>query len=311
MDGILAQEMFAAFQRAPPLTGYVFIDVLGNGKSAAVFRATAPSGSSRAIKVYDPELAARYGAAVQEGRQQRELTLANHTCPNLVQIYGGGKLATNKGEATYLEMEYVEGFDLSAKIAPRAFDDAAIRKALRELCVAADYLHQRGLCHRDIKTDNIRLRPNGHLVLLDLGVLRPLGRSDLTDTPTNRYFVGTLRYAPPELLHRREDAEDTNAWRAIDVYQIGTVLYELIQGAKLFAHVPDDPYADLVIAVDEHRPSLVRSDIGEDLIRLSRNALEKEPASRLRAAPWQSLLATANAPPVVAPSSIWKASFGK
>ena len=151
MDGELARALLTAFKATTPLVGYSFHEVLGNGKSAAVFLATGPEGSQRAIKVYDPALRAKYGFAAQEQRQQRELSLANHSCPNLVQIYGGGKLQAPGGDATYLEMEYVEGHDLRSRIAPHAFDDVAIRKALRELCTATDFLHQRGLCHRDIK----------------------------------------------------------------------------------------------------------------------------------------------------------------
>ena len=114
-------------------------------------------------------------------------------------------------------------------------------------------------------------------------MLRPLAGSETTDTPTHRHFVGTLRYAPPELLLRRERSEDAEAWRAIDIYQIGTVLYELIQGARLFGHVPEDPYAEVVVAVLQERPSLVRSDVGDDVSSQTDVLLlyRREPGSRV------------------------------
>src|SRR5262249_24151501 len=163
-----------------------------------VFRATTPDGAPCALKVYEPALLARYGAEVQAERLTRELSLRGHGCRNLVQILGGGPAHVAGRDLTYLAMELVEGVDLPDRIAPGAFAAAPTRAALRDLYQAADYLVQRNYCHRDIKPENIRVRPDGEMVLLVLGVLRPIGGSDLTDTPEARYFVGTLRYAPPE-----------------------------------------------------------------------------------------------------------------
>jgi serine/threonine protein kinase len=80
-------------------------------------------------------------------------------------------------------------------------------------------LLDKGFCHRDIKPENILVRPNGDLVLLDLGVLRPLVGSELTDDERGKRFVGSRRYAPPELQHRREEGPD--AWEGITIAEVG------------------------------------------------------------------------------------------
>jgi len=122
-------------------------------------------------------------------------------------------------------------------------------------------------------------------VLLDLGVLKPIAGSDITDGEQT-----VLRWnpaiCPPELLHRREQ-DDLAGWQAVSAYQIGTILYELIQGQLLFHHVPSEPYADVITAVDYHEPQLVRSDVGDDLLDLTRRCLIKDPQQRCRLAPWR------------------------
>lgn len=185
-----------------------------------------------------------------------------------MQLFGGGSISLDGEQFVFVAMEFVEGNDLTFLIGPeRRFDDATIRRMLRQLHQAASFLLGEGLCHRDIKPANIRIRPDGDVVLLDLGVLRPIGPSDLTDDARGKRFVGTRRYTPPEMQHRTHK-DDAAAYEAITVYQIGAVLYEMIQGAKLFAHVHDQPPADLVSAVDSSKPELLRADVGADLILL-------------------------------------------
>jgi serine/threonine protein kinase len=65
------------------------------------------------------------------------------------------------------------------------------------------------------------------LVLLDLGVLRPIAGSTLTDANGIQAFVGTLQYSSPEFLLRQEE-ESLDGWRSLTFYQIGGVLHDLI-----------------------------------------------------------------------------------
>lgn len=277
--------------------------VLGFGKSAAVYKARDDKGATLALKVYDPEILQRYGHDVQKGRLERELSLKGHTCSNLVTILGGGDVSLTAGPTFFLAMEYVEGEDLRTHIKEAGrLPDADIRRFLGQLFSAADYLLERNLCHRDIKVDNIRIAKDGRLVLLDLGVLRPIAQSDLTDhadDPKQRYFLGTLRYSPPEYLVREED-DSVGGWKAVTIYQIGTVLYEMLVGAKLFSHI-EHPYPDLVRAVLHYRPPIHRSDVGQDLVKLTRRSLLKEPGDRLKAVQWEAISSTAKAQP---PSSM-------
>jgi serine/threonine protein kinase len=268
--------------------------VLGSGKTAVVFTATRADGSKHAVKLYDPDVVARFGDGSHRGRFGRELGLAGHTCQNLVTILGGAEIRLPAGDTFYLEMGLVDGCDLRSWVeeSPEFRSDVRIRKALHQLWKAADFLLSEGLCHRDIKVDNIRVTPSGDLVLLDLGVLRPFEGSALTIDGDARHFIGTLRYASPEYLHGREE-QTVEGWTALTIYQIGTVLYELIHGARLFGHIADVSFADMVVAVGSFNPPVLRSDVGLDLLQLTRYCLNKDPSVRLRLVPWQDIAAIA------------------
>ena len=86
-------------------------------------------------------------------------------------------------------------------------------------------LLERSVVHRDIKPENIVVTPSGHIVLMDLGVLKLVGTRSFTDDE-HKQFVGTLRNAPPEFLFW--DEHDTvDGWRAVNFYQIGAILHDL------------------------------------------------------------------------------------
>lgn len=283
---------------ADPTQEFEFKSLLGCGKSAAVFEAKSKSGALVALKVYDQQRLAKFGREVQAERMSRELSLAGHDCRDLVQVLASGTLLFQNQDHPYIALELVPGHDLRDLISARRFSDTEIRQHLGSLYRAASFLEKRGLCHRDIKPENCRVREDGTLVLLDLGVLRPIAASELTDDaedPRIRYFLGTLRYGPPELLFRNE-GNSPDAWRAINVYQIGAVLYELIHGTLLFSHIRE-PYSELVLTVKETTPTVMRSDIGRDLVTLVRNCLVKDPSERLRLVPWESLEVIARSSP--------------
>jgi serine/threonine protein kinase len=296
---------FLSKVQSQPPHGMTFRKLLGCGRSAAVFLADASDGQTMAVKIYDSRLLQKYGREVQAERLRRELSLCGHSCRDLVQIYDGGELVVEGEAYSFVSMEYVDGTDLRSRLNEVGrLPDGEIRKHLGSLLRASAFLESRGLCHRDTKADNCRLRPDQSLVLLDLGVMRPIEHSELTDVPNDpksRYFLGTLRYASPEFLLRREQ-DSPDGWRAVTTYQIGTVLYEMIQGTLLFPHIRE-PYAELVQAVLYSPPELLRDDVGADLVTLTRCCLANNPLERLKLAPWVALQRAADAPsPPLQPS---------
>ncbi len=208
------------------------------GKSALVFRGEA-DGRTAAVKVFDPEIVEAYGDQRQLERIERERQLAGRSHPNLIEIYDGGVATFDGGEYFHVAMQYFPGKNLAESLSTIRPED--IGAIITQVAAAAEFLETLGMCHRDIKPENIGIAEDGHAVkLFDLGVLRPLNVSSLTDTSVLP-FLGTLRYAPPEYLLREEDGTP-DGWRALTFYQLGGVLHDLIMRAPLFQEF-SHPYA--------------------------------------------------------------------
>ena len=267
--------------RGSHIGGWQIQHLICYGKSAAVFQAM-KNNRIGALKIFDLELVERYGELTQLTRIERELSLRNKTHEHLIQIYDGGKC--EETQHLYIVMQYVSGSPLSHIL--RKISRNQIHNIIENIANAAKFLEEHGIAHRDIKPDNIVFSPDtGKTILLDLGVLRPINSSSTaTDDDDSRPFIGTLQYSPPEFLLRNEE-DTTEGWRAVTFYQLGAVLYDLIECRPIFEN-NKDPYARLVNAVLHTPPSFDATDV-PDLSRLAQNCLVKDPGLRLRLVDWK------------------------
>ncbi|MFN3657131.1 MAG: serine/threonine protein kinase [Pseudolabrys sp.] len=299
MDKVKALEVEAAL-KGREVGGYLIEKYINHGKSAAVFRAS-KDGSAAAVKIFDNELIEKYGDKTQLVRIERELTLIGHTEAHLVKIFGGGFDNITKNH--FIIMEYLDGPNLKQCLTN--VPNELIPKLIEQLAAAAKFLEGRGFVHRDIKPENIILLDGcQRLILLDLGVLRPIGEPSVTDDEGIKAFVGTLQYSSPEFLLRKE--EDTiDGWRALTFYQIGGVLHDLIMRRPLFEEFIN-PYAQLVLAVQQETPVIESATAPAYLIDLAKRCLLKEPKLRTRFITWDDFGSPTNTPPVSSKDTVAK-----
>ncbi|MHA6822182.1 serine/threonine-protein kinase [Ralstonia pseudosolanacearum] len=278
MDSTQA-KMFADQLQGTTIGGWLIDGSLGNGKSAVVLSASR-DGQRGAVKVFHPELVERYGKAAQLERILRERSLIGAEHPNLVRILDGGECgSTGHLYVVMEELPYSNLHDALSQIPP-----SAIGRILSQIASAARFLEDRGLAHRDIKPENIAVSPDfQHVKLLDLGVLLPIGLSDLTDVD-QRPFIGTLRYSSPEFL-LREEADTTEGWRAVTFYQLGGVLHDMLMKRPLFADY-SEPFSQLVHAVEEVIPEIHFPDAR--LVTLANHCLVKKPDTRIKLVNWSN-----------------------
>jgi len=254
--------------------------LVNNGKSAAVFLAT-KDGNPVALKIFDDELIEKYGDATQLARIDRELELVGKRHPNMVEILGGGFDDITKNH--FIVMEYLNGPNLKECLSKVPAEN--IPELVQQLASAAKFLEGLGLVHRDIKPENIVLLDDlSRLVLLDFGVIRPIGKPGLTDDDGILTFVGTLQYSSPEFLLRNEDDTELG-WRALTFYQIGGVIHDLIMRLPLFEEFLN-PYARLVNAVQHEVPVIQNSAVPAYLTDLAGACLLKDPVLRARLVDW-------------------------
>lgn len=277
MDKVQAQILRDELQ-GKSVGGWLIDGFHGNGKSAVVLPAI--KGDQRgAIKIFHPELIERYGKAAQLERIMREKSLVGASHDNLVQIYDGGECPDTGHLYVVMEsLPYENLHDQNANIPL-----SAVPSIISQIASAARFLEDRNLAHRDIKPENIAISDDfSRAVLLDLGVLLPIGLSNLTDVD-QRLFIGTLRYSSPEFL-KREEEDTIEGWRAVTFYQIGAVIHDLLMKTVLFEE-QSEPFSKLVEAVGKTNPTIVSDNT--QLAFLAKCCLTKNPTTRLELVDWK------------------------
>jgi serine/threonine protein kinase len=276
MDKVKAIELEKEL-KGSVLSSYEVIELINNGKSAAVFKAKADNNFF-ALKIFDNDLIERFGHEIQTKRIEQEISLKNHTIDNLVKIYEGGNTTVKSQTYYYIVMELINGVNLKEYIQTITYGQDFILKVLEKLSVTTEQLlNQKQIAHRDIKPENIMVDNDGNIILMDLGVLKLIGAKSFSDEE-EKSFVGTLRYAAPEFLLRTEE-DSVSGWKAVNVYQIGAILHDLIMKRELFND--KTPYTNLVIAIKEDTPKISNPSIAFELLQLTRDMMTKDWKKRL------------------------------
>jgi serine/threonine protein kinase len=261
--------------------GWRIGSLIGHGGSAAVFSGTR-DGRGAAIKVIDPQLLDEFGREPQLRRIRLEADLADHDHPNLVKLFEAGECAETGH--LYVAMEELRYRTLSALVGTIPPD--AIGDVIEQIASAASYLDKRGICHRDIKPDNVMVSDDfAHAVLMDLGIISPFGAAvaGQVDASGER-FIGTARYCPREFV-RNQVAKTEEGHRAVTFYQLGGLLHDMIMGKRLFPHI-EGPYALLIDAIDQETPVVGSDDVRLHLQYLARDCLRKSAEERTRLVTW-------------------------
>ena len=203
------------------LEQYQILGVVGEGVSATVYKAVdIASQSVVALKVLSPHLQTDAITLERFKREVQVTRLLNH--PQIVSIYD----LIRDGNETCLVMEYLEGQNLKDHIA--AHHPLPVETAVSILRQALDVLsvcHAKNVIHRDLKPQNIIVGDGGTIRLVDFGIAKMTGASDLTQTGTS---IGSHEYMAPELF-----AANTFDPRT-DLYALGIIAFEMLAGAPPF-----------------------------------------------------------------------------
>jgi serine/threonine-protein kinase len=199
--------------------------LLGQGGMGAVYRAW---DARLSVPVALKEMVAQPGLdphALSQLRQQfrQEATiLARLQHPNLVRVTD----FFEEDDNAYLVMSFVEGDSLASRIDREgALSEEPVLTWADQLLDALSYCHASGVIHRDVKPQNVILRPDGQAVLVDFGLVKLWNPHD-PRTRTAMRGMGTPEYAPPE----QYDAQSAHTDVRSDIYSVGATLYHSLTG---------------------------------------------------------------------------------
>ncbi|KAG0171239.1 hypothetical protein DFQ30_001269 [Apophysomyces sp. BC1015] len=200
---------------------YQFIRPLGNGKFSRVMYAKHnESGKEVAIKIIDKQ-AHDYRVMSRLVREIDLMELLDHE--NIVRLYETFETC----DSLFLVMEYVPGMNLDEYLQSKGghLDEDEARSLFRQLVTAVSFCHSRWVVHRDLKTPNVMVTPEGVVKLADFGLGNRFGLQRL------RTICGSMLYYSPEIISGQKYYGPE-----VDCWCLGIALFRMTAGFEPFSH---------------------------------------------------------------------------
>ncbi|MFN4151949.1 MAG: serine/threonine protein kinase, partial [Candidatus Sericytochromatia bacterium] len=244
---------------------YKVIRKLGEGGMGTVYQVEDTlTKEVVAFKILSKQIADSPETILQFKHEFRVMNKLKH--PNTVNVFDYGIMPD---KSPYLTMEVVPGNELTDL---KNLDYKEIARILIQLCQALSFIHSRLMVHCDIKPENIRVKEDGSVKLMDFGLMNQMGLR------SNGQITGTVNYLPPEI----PTGGVINA--GSDLYSVGVVAYELVTGKLPFEGASVLEVIRAHINSDVVPPKKYKEDIPEQLEQVILKLLEKKPENRYQTA---------------------------
>lgn len=229
-----------------------------------------------ALKILPPEFAEDRERMSRFVREAKSVSALNH--PNIITIYEIGE----SDGTHFISTEFIDGQTLNDYAKANPFDYKSLLEIAIQIVSALDEAHTAGIVHRDIKPDNVMIRPNGLVKILDFGIAK-LSAPTSTDKEAATaiqlntqagMIIGTPRFMSPEQVRGKGVDHQT------DIFSFGVVLYQMLSGASPFA---GETVSDVIAAVLTKEPQVL-TDVPRELAKIIGKTLQKEKRNRYRTA---------------------------
>lgn len=250
---------------------YELLELIGTGGMADIYKAKdITEDRIVAVKILKNEFAGSEDFLRRFRNESKAIALLSH--PNIVKIYDVGF----NEQIQFIVMEYIDGISLAEYIKLQGvlkWKDAVYFTV--QILRALQHAHDRGIVHRDIKSQNVMMLPDGTIKVMDFGIAR-FNRE--TDKTLSEKAIGSVHYISPE--QARGEMTDEKS----DIYSVGVMLYEMLTGQK-----PFDGETPVAIALQHMQtppkpPREINSSIPEGLEEITLKAMQKEPSMRYQTA---------------------------
>jgi serine/threonine-protein kinase len=247
---------------------YKLIEEVGQGGMAIVYRAQDETLKRVvAIKVLHQHLAAEPESKARLEREAQAVAKLRHD--NIVEIFD---YSGHDSQSSYIVTEFIDGQTLKQFLGKRTLRHPEVAALIAvEVCGALAHAHSVGVLHRDVKPENVMVRKDGLLKLMDFGIAQIL---DLERMTVTGQLLGSPAYMAPEIVEGKQLDFRT------DVFSVGIMLYLLATGSLPFTG--KNPH-EVLRRITEGKfpdPRLVGRGVDQALSRIITRALARRPEDR-------------------------------
>ena len=235
------------------ISHYRVLRLIGAGGMGEVYLAEDMKlGRKVAIKVLSAEYTTSKDRLNRFEQEACSASALNH--PNILTIYEVG----NDDGRHFIATEYIDGLTLRQKLAEGPLESREVLDIAVQVAAALEEAHGAGIVHRDIKPDNIMVRRNGYVKVLDFGLAK-LTENSTDRTPSDgeaatRVLVqtdagvvmGTSHYMSPEQARGKPIDARTDIW------SLGVLMYEMVAGRVPFE---GETSTDVIVGITQKQPS--------------------------------------------------------
>ncbi len=263
---------------------YKILQLLGAGGMGEVYLAEDTKLERKvALKILPAAFAQDAERMRRFVQEAKAVSALNH--PNILTIYETGET----DNTNYIASEYVEGETLGERLRGEPMNLKAALDVSAQVASALQAAHGTGIVHRDIKPDNVMIRPDGFVKLLDFGIAKLTEKkTELIDAEAATaikaagtipgMIIGTANYMSPEQASGKAVDERS------DVFSFGLVLYEMLTGKKAFEGASAMETIGLIlhkepIPLNRHKP-----DVPPEIERIVNKTLKKDCEERYQTA---------------------------
>jgi tetratricopeptide (TPR) repeat protein len=206
-------------------------------------------------------------------REARVAAKLNH--PAIVQIYD----VLTEGDVSYIVMEHVEGTNLRRLLDDGPLPAGEVVALARDVAQGLAEAHQQGIVHRDLKSENVLVTPEGRAKIADFGIAkRVVAGPDEGSLTADGRVLGTFRTMSPE--QARGEPVDFRS----DLFSLGVLLYEALTGQSPFEAENELAMLSRIVHSRQIPVRKMRPEVPEELSALVDHLLEKDPLGRPRSA---------------------------
>ena len=240
---------------------YKILEKLGEGGMGIVYLAEDTKLKRRVAIKFLPT----YIAADTEERQRFEIeaqAAASLNHPNITTIHA----IEESEDKIFIVMEFIDGDELKDRIKTGAIPlEETINFAI-QIAEGLSAAHKKGIVHRDIKSANIMITKDGNVKIMDFGLAKIGGGSQVTKLGST---IGTIAYMSPE------QARGETLDQRTDIWSFGIVLYEMLTGSQPFKGAYDQA---IIYSILNEQPEF--NNVPEPLSYILKKAIAKSPSER-------------------------------